>query len=46
MIAASGEENHCERHSHQAFASQAFDRQVFDRQAFGFQISADKTFAR
>jgi hypothetical protein len=36
IIAASGGENHCERHSDQACASQAF----------GQQISADKTFAR
>jgi hypothetical protein len=41
VIAASGGGNHCERHSHQAFAGQAFTRK-----AFGFQISADKIFAR
>jgi len=41
MIAATGGGNHCERHSHQAFASQAFDRK-----AFGFQIASDKSFAR
>jgi hypothetical protein len=34
-------ENHCERHSHQAF-----DCQAFVRKTFGFQISADKTIAR
>ena len=34
-------ENHCERHSHQAFVQQAFAHQ-----ALGFQIPARKAFAR